>query len=382
MRAWIIVVMLAGFGLAGCRGGPTAVMPNDSFRGIASAASQTEPLRVLFIHGIGISDPHTADALLLHLKDALGFKQPVPDPEPQMIYVAGVPTKDNAVLYNFQFVAEPGHGPMTFSFLLWSPLTTNLKTKFDPLDTVLAKDPRLAWVNKQGKQFLHDNLSDVALYGGTYRQVIRAAVEQALCRFIGGTPHPDSPRTCTGGVTGVPTAVITHSMGAYMLMDATCDLAGPSCETGAGSNGNAAEQMLGDLKYFAWLANQVSFLDMTTLTAYPADADPSTTAAARGPFQRLHPFLNRWRARRNPQNPLEIVALSDPNDLLSFYVSQADIADTQVQIHNVILPNSEWNWLGIFANPVTAHDGYLTNNTAMRIVACGMSGGAVASCNP
>jgi hypothetical protein len=180
----------------------------------------------------------------------------------------------------------------------------------------------------------------------------------------------------------VPTAVITHSMGAYMLMDATCDLAGPSCETGTGSNGNAADQMLGDLTYFAWLANQVSFLNMTTLTAYPADADPSTTSAVRGPFQRLHPFLNRWHARRNPRSPLEIVALSDPNDLLSFYVSQADIADTQVNIHNVILPNSEWNWLGLFANPVTAHDGYLTNNTAMRILACGMSRGAVATCNP
>ena len=276
MRARIIMATLAGFGLAACRGSPT----------------------VLFIHGIGISDAHSADALLLHLKDALGFKQPVPEPEPQMIYVEGVPTEDNAVLYNFQFVAEPGHGPMKFSFLLWSPLTTHLKTKFDPLDTVLDKDPRLAWVNKKGKQFLHDNLSDVALYGGTYRQVIRAAVEQGLCSFIGGTPHPNSPKTCTGGETGMPTAVITHSMGAYMLMDATCDLAGPSCETGTGSNGNAAEQMLSDLKYFAWLANQISFLDMTTLTSYPADADTATTAAPRGPFQRLHPFLNRWRARR------------------------------------------------------------------------------------
>jgi hypothetical protein len=108
---------------------------------------------------------------------------------------------------------------------------------------MLDKDPRLAWVNKKGKQFLHDNLSDVALYGGTYRQVIRAAVEQALCSFIGGTPHPNSPKTCTGGETGMPTAVTTHSMGAYMLMDATCDLAGPSCETGTGSNGNAAEQI-------------------------------------------------------------------------------------------------------------------------------------------
>jgi hypothetical protein len=381
MRAWTIMATLAGFGLAACRGGPTTVPPNDSFRGIVSASSPTEQLRVLFIHGIGISDAHSADALLLHLKDALGFKQPVPEPEPQTIYVEGVPTEDNAVLYNFQFVAEPGHGPIKFSFLLWSPLTTHLKTKFDPLDTVLDKDPRLAWVNNKGKQFLHDNLSDVALYGGTYRQVIRAAVEQALCSFIGGTPHPNSPKTCTGGETGMPTAVITHSMGAYMLMDATCDLAGPSCETGTGSNGNAAEQMLGDLKYFAWLANQISFLDMTTLTSYPADADTATTAAPRGPFQRLHPFLNRWRARRN-QSPLEIVALSDPNDLLSFYVSQDDIADMDVKIHNVILSNSEWNWLGIFANPVTAHDGYLANNTAMRVVACGMSGGAVATCKP
>jgi hypothetical protein len=107
MRAWTIMATLAGFGLAACRGGPTTVPPNDSFRGRVSAS-----------------------------------------------------------------------------------------------DTMLDKDPRLAWVNKKGKQFLHDNLSDVALYGGTYRQVIRAAVEQALCSFIGGTPHPNSPKTCTGGRDG------------------------------------------------------------------------------------------------------------------------------------------------------------------------------------
>jgi hypothetical protein len=64
---------------------------------------------------------------------------------------------------------------------------------------VLDKDPRLAWVNKKGKQFLHDNLSDVALYGGTYRQVIRAAVEQALCSFIARTHlrrAPAARRAC------------------------------------------------------------------------------------------------------------------------------------------------------------------------------------------
>jgi hypothetical protein len=77
------------------------VPPNDAFRGIAFDWSQTEQSRELFIHGNGISD-----ALLLHLKDGLGVKQPVPEPEPQIIYVEGVPTEDNAVLYNLQFVAE------------------------------------------------------------------------------------------------------------------------------------------------------------------------------------------------------------------------------------------------------------------------------------
>jgi hypothetical protein len=81
-----------------------------------------------------------------------------------MIYVEGVPTEDNVVLCNYQFVAEPRHGPMKLSFPLWSPIDDEIQD-VDPLDTVLDKDPRLAWVNKQGKQFLHENLSDVALYG-------------------------------------------------------------------------------------------------------------------------------------------------------------------------------------------------------------------------
>jgi hypothetical protein len=41
---------------------------NDAFREIASDSSQTEQLRKLFIHGIGISDAHSPDALPLHLR--------------------------------------------------------------------------------------------------------------------------------------------------------------------------------------------------------------------------------------------------------------------------------------------------------------------------
>jgi hypothetical protein len=60
MRSRIIMAMLVGFGLAACRGGPTTVPPDDAFRGIASDWLQTEQLRVLFIHGIRISDAHSA----------------------------------------------------------------------------------------------------------------------------------------------------------------------------------------------------------------------------------------------------------------------------------------------------------------------------------
>ena len=79
----------------------------------------------------------------------------------------------------------------------------------------LAEDgaPSPALLTDAVKSFEDDYLSDVLLYGGKYREVVRPAIERGLCVFVDGAPDPGDARLCDHPRSGVPTAIITHSLG-------------------------------------------------------------------------------------------------------------------------------------------------------------------------
>jgi hypothetical protein len=396
-------LILCALALTACADPLSELPPQATFSGIASQPDSAKYIRVLFIHGIGIQNRSAPDTLLVHLTKALGVAQVPPtlvappdpsDTSPQFvrpvpidINVDGTPAP--AELYMYQFSGDGGQRLMSFGFLLWSPMTTAIKTN----QLAEMNHPPRAWVNEWAKQFLHDNLSDVVLYSGTYRAKIRLAVEQALCHFVGGTPDPNMPKYCMGGTADETTAVITHSLGAYMLMDAVYDLSGD--DTGVPTvpyASNASLKLLRQLNSFEWLANQLALLSLTTITDYPAISPGSVKAAQRNVYHpiRSH-FLAHWQyqhrlglrppgAGAGGEVQRQIVAFSDPNDILSYVVSRSDIEDPQVVLNNVFIPNAETVWFNAYADPFTAHLGYLSNDTVMRMVTCGMTSGAINDC--
>jgi hypothetical protein len=186
----------------------------------------------------------------------------------------------------------------------------------------------------------------------------------------------------------MPTAIITHSLGAYILMDATRDLSGDDPEhPTVRAPRNAALLALKHLNSFDWLANQMPLLDLTTLKGVPEEAAGNARpVAAEGFRQALSRFSGHWRRQRQQANrtelPLRIVAVSDPNDVLSYVVSPRDSGGPAVPLYNVFLANAEINWFDLFANPFTAHTGYLANDDAMDVIVCGMKDGAISPCHP
>jgi hypothetical protein len=404
---WLSASMLGLLCMTGCATEFSEQPANPSFPGIASLQpTPGDPLRVLFIHGMGVHKRSDSDTLLQHLNKVLGLHQlpPPPDqvarpeaddpappfvrPAPILISVQGSPAP--AELYTYKFASSDGGKSMWFSFLLWSPMTTSIKMR----DLDEPNHPPRAWVNNLAKEFLKDNLSDVVLYGGTYRAVIRLAVEQALCYFVGGTPDAAQPKQCNNGTESVRTAVITHSLAGYMLMDAIYDLSGddPAVPRIPFTN-NAGLKLVTSLDQFYMLANQLELLTLTTLDAAPSLAvQPSTGSVTENRPLRLtiKRMLQHWRFRHSEyartisgrfERPQQLVAVSDPNDVLSYLVLPSDIDDPQTAFYNVFLPNGELNLFDIFVDPISAHTGYLHNDRVMDLVVCGMKAGTIAVCN-
>ncbi len=353
--------------LAGCLAPPSLSLVEqptgapDAVRGVLSTepGETAEAIRILFVHGMG-ADPRNAClpiSLLQHLAHALDVAPrdaaagpvgcgPLAVPQPIAITVPGAP--DPAKLYRYALASADGKRTLDFWFLLWAPLTEPWKETKS-----LTEQGHPPWALATGlvKDFLRTHLADVVLYGGTYRTVMRAAVQTALCYVVDGDPDPADPHNCRNGNADQRTVLITHSLGGYMLMDAIADLreAHDAARRAAGrdptvpSQRDAGAKLLARADLIFMLANQLAQLDLTTETAYPP-TPPSPENPRSG--RMLRRFVGHWRAAHDdtgPKRRRQIVAISDPNDILSYEISAGAIdASKGTTIANGTRSRTSW----------------------------------------
>ncbi len=376
--------MLAAFSLfllAACSALPTPVLEQESVKGQESfkgmsalAATPERPLQVLIIHGIGTPAPYQFEGFIQSLAQRFRLVQvprgpsepqtsgcshtdPVSPalihPAPTPITIAGVPDYAQAQLYTYSF-GPSSDGPVTLNvnYLLWAPLTEQIKCGLAEDD---GKAPQKQALASFARDFIDSRLGDVVLYGGTFRDnVMRPSVEAALCLVTGGTPSKNG-KTCQPGLYNDPTVIITHSLGGYMLMDAIDDeLRNENCDNTL--RNTAAGKLLANTDYIYMMANQIALLDLSRLRFYPrrlGGAAPPDPVAQR--------FAKCWTAvkPKSPallqangveQSPTEkqIVAFSDPNDILSWRLRPRDLKVPRperrsVKLTNVYLSNGEFS---------------------------------------
>lgn len=341
-------------------------------------------IRILFIHGMGVHYGCDPDALLVHLTKALRVMQQAPAaiakscPHfllPKPILIPAPNAQETGFLYRFDLAGADRQ--VTFMYLRWSKLTDKLKETLDEPDR-----PQGALLHTWAKKFEQENLADVVLYGGQYRDVLRPVVERALCLFVEGTPDQANPRSCTGGEANIPTAIITHSLGGYMLMDAMSDIYHPSASERVPDERSAAVKVGHYLDLIFMLANQLKMLDLSTRTSEEQ------------PFEITTRFRATWNAvhstRRRTEREVssrQVLAISDPNDILSWEVTTSEFQVPEITVANIYLGTTGeifglstvpiW---GLAASPFSAHTNYLLDDDVMDIIACGMTGSRINRC--
>lgn len=293
----------------------------------------------------------------------------------------------HAFLKSWDYIDQAENKTLRFYELTWAPVTAPIK------QTSLAEDQEIAEyrvpLNNALKEFINDSLSDPILYIGSYKENIQDIVMQTLCTIILDTHDEltNDPAPCSqheklvrakSSDRGV--AFISHSLGSKIIYDALIQLGSgglPSLHSTGSSAGKSddrdsrrGDRLLADVtthflsKIYSvyMMANQIPFLEM---------ASASGVVSA---FDKQNAILNLLNLRSS-REPLQIIAFTDPNDLLSYplpphYCSSLSNPHSAICV-NVFCNNNTDIIFGQFSNPITAHTGYYKNDKVLDYISCG-----------
>lgn len=357
---------------------PQADPQNSTFPGILDVLAVTNHVHVLLIHGMCTHDPSWVTATNASLKSALNLSQT----KPAEIIQLG---SEGAQLY----ITELSSGPRvvkTFA-ILWSPIDAPAKKTlcYDASEsTPLCEAPfsriRASVNSKLKSQILDDCLSDAMYYiGEDGGQKIREAVKEAVVMALSGGRPSRTHELSTLSEETAPLFVISESLGSKILFDSIIELANQS-----ESARNAMAVALSRMVEIYMAANQLPIMSLAykARLASPGGARVEERVLA-SPISELAQIAVLRKFGRQtaqaagrttlPEESLRVIAFSDPNDLLSYTLSQTNVGVTGIDITDVLVSN-DFTWFGLFENPLTAHEGYGDNDVFKRVIRCGSKG--------
>lgn len=272
---------------------------------------------------------------------------------------------------------------------------------------------RAVLINRELKTGLEDwGFSDVLLGVGPLRPIIEEGIRQLIAKSAAFDPRASADTTSVhkgrkaynwqehlenGKSDDQVFVAVTHSMGSFLLLD-TLDL-DTANRTRMAPEANTPQQNSTEdqaLRYVAertsliyFFANQVPILELANLKtdsgAAPAASGPPPAvsgpdiAAAPGAALASAPsetaLISQWaqvhaafEQRLHPndagaQTKMQIVAFSDPSDLLTWRVPKL----RDVDVVNVYVQNA-FHWFWLFESPTGAHDNYASNRNVMRVM--------------
>lgn len=235
-------------------------------------------------------------------------------------------------------------------------------------------------LNRMAKETLVDDcFSDAVVYLGKSRNAIQARLQEALAstrsQSIGvSTALGIGPfRASQANTDGV--VVVSSSLGSKLVFDAIHQMS-----LSEDADKRAAGTLLWSRMRGAFMAaNQIPLLSLSDEDALAANRLAPIAQKegeyAPDPLAALLSAQEPWNVHGMAgRPPLPIVAFSDPNDLLSFstrpYVAQLP-PNTHYQAVDVLVRNA-WS-LGLIANPVSAHTGYLDNPQVLKVLLHGIN---------
>lgn len=342
--------------------------------------------KVLMVHGINAHEPGYSNRFQKKLYAQLGLD--VMDAEVKTIALDNPaivwPARGAHELGSLRVsrhTDRDGRRTLVFYELTWSPMTQGQKKDLAG-DTANNDGLARAGLNNSLKGFMNATVPDLLIYNGNGYAKITKAVGEAVCWMMGvdwqDLPAGGQqacgawPKTTFAHLARDQHFFVTHSLGSRITIDTVQDFAAAN-ENRAPRAPSFVARTVRDKDFTVFmLANQLPLLQMGRNPPKVANAWESY-CAPRAP-----------KADKRLMRRMNIVALSDPNDILS-YPLPIDFATHEIDsricpsITNVSLNvAAEKNLFDAvsFANPLTAHSGYMEDDRVISLIADGLGAGA------
>jgi hypothetical protein len=345
---------------------------------IGQAGPERPILKVIMVHGVGTHVPGYSARMSANLARSLGLTVVAPDAKAFPIKVAAFPDETLGTLTVTRHTNVARDREMLFFELTWSPISQPAKDAI-AFDNTGVYAHRRASLNNLFKHFVNDVAPDPLVYTGTGRDRIQVTVGQALCWALSADWQglPDEQQLCTPDNPAFASrldidefAFITHSLGSRITTDGLTRLTRvvEAAETDFPEIRRVTESFRGrDVKVFM-LANQLPLLQSGLEPAGVQGAVPEFCRPEGASF-----------AERLFQET-ELIAFSDPNDLLSYPIPDAFVRDhvdsrlcpKQVNVTINIAPVRSILGVGEFANPLAAHVDYDDDERVIGLITRGI----------
>jgi hypothetical protein len=356
------------------------------FTGIETElANKNKHTKVLFVHGVGDHIPGYTTEFLEKLAKDLNLNARSAEQKNIELTAPLIPDKNLGNLRITHLLNEQNGQELTFYELTWSEITRAEKQMLT-FDTSGDYDFRRAKINGLLKKFSNDAGADPVIYGGESRTPILAAFGQSFCWMATGD-WKDLPKSGKQSCMGLNDSAadriakdnyvfISHSLGSRIVTDGLDRLVGMLANPEKYITGNkkiamsskAVEVLQNKRIPIYMLSNQLPMLQLGRKPPEVAGKDASYCEA------------NGANYKKRMFNETDIVAFSDPNDLLSYgipaefaekYIDSrlcANITNVNINIAKVM----DAFGLADLANPMQAHVGYDTDDRVVALIAQGI----------
>jgi hypothetical protein len=383
---------------------PPQFEPDAGFSGIAAppGTAQAES-RVVWVHGMCHHTTQWIDERVEGIGKLTGATSQLVD----VVYVPAEPGAAGPAIQVHSYRFTGGGLSHVFSFVLWSELTLAAKQRLC-YDSRERDDVREVCAGVEGWPSLHERaalndllksrimnscLADALIYSGATHARIRDRMAVAVCVALSGLPRSGSrerqgpPPACYDGdpsdwvPSDAPIAFVTESLGSKILFDALRHSAAPGRARGAAAARAGLQRALDPTRQMFLLANQIPILELAEEDVL-LPASRTRSAAGTTP-QVLDEVVDLVRGGRGPgprdsqgrRAPLEIIAFTDPNDVLSYRLRPGRFVQGEnvVRLVNVYTSNAD-TWFGLVERPDHAHTGYRESRQVIDLILRGREG--------
>ena len=338
----------------------------DSLPPIGDADSARPQVKVVYVHGIGTHRPGHGTDLMQNLTRSLALNVRSPRPKTIGLVHPDDPNEQLGELTLFRFTDEQRRRDLVFYELTWSSINQSARDSiaFDESDVFRS---RRASVNQAIRSFVNDVAPDPIAFAGNRGGLILTSIGQSLCWAMSTTwgqlPESTKGKACKlDGNFGSRAAIdefafITHSLGSRAMMDSLQRIVRMAYQPNVRGERDARRLTEAlrerELQLFM-LSNQLPLLE--------AGQDPQEITGAAAEF--CEPDSPRSNERFFKS--LQMVAFSDPNDVMSYPVPETWVqsyVDSRLcpKVTNVTINIAGVRSLlgfGSFADPLAAHTGY------------------------